>query len=54
MGHTGHRRERNAEGQPVPVRARLRRAVWAYSGSQETGELTHAARAHYNAVQRQE
>lgn len=54
MGHTGHRRERNAEGQPVPVRARLHRAAWAYLGSQETGELAHAAGARYNAVQRWE
>lgn len=52
MGHTGHRHERNVEGQPVPVRARLHRAVWAYSESQETGELAHVAGVRYNVVQR--
>jgi len=54
MGHTGYRHERNVEGQPVPVRARLRKAAWAYSGSRETGSLAHAAGACYNAVQRRE
>lgn len=54
MGHTGHRHERNAEGQPTPMKARLHSAAWAYSRWQETGELAHAAEACYNAVQRRE
>lgn len=52
MGHTGHRHERNVEGQLVPVRARLRRTVWAYSEPQETGELAHVAGVCYNVVRR--